>query len=144
MDCIVLYVPITPWGAGSSVTGAPLSLNGGISLDMSRMDKIINLDRNNLKVTVQAGICGETLENYLNDQMLTLNHSPQSLNRSTTGGWVATRATGQFSSKYGGIEDLVLGMNIIIPNGKIIKIKPSVRPSLGPDLKEIFIGTATR
>ena len=133
-------VPVTPWGAGSAVTGAPLPLTGGISLDMSRMDKILNLDKKNLTVTVQAGILGDRLENYLNERRLSLNHSPQSLNRSTPGGWVATRSTGQFSSRYGGIEDLLLGINVVIPNGEIVKIKPAIRASMGPDLKEIFTG----
>ena len=66
-------VPVTPWGAGSAVTGAPLPLTGGISLDMSRMDKILNLDKNNLTVTVQAGILGNRLENYLNERRLSLD-----------------------------------------------------------------------
>ena len=133
-------IPVTPWGFGSSVTGAPLPLSGGVSLDMSHMDKIINLDQNNLHVTVEAGICGKELENYLNSKKLTLNHSPQSLHRSTPGGWFATRATGQFSSRYGGIENLILGINVVIPNGEIIKIKPAIRASMGPDLKEVFLG----
>ena len=133
-------VPVTPWGAGSAVTGAPLPLSGGVSLDMSRMNKILNLDQKNLTVTVQAGIMGDKLENYLSERGFTLNHSPQSIDRSTAGGWVATRSTGQFSSRYGGIEDLLLGINVVIPNGEIVEIKPAVRPSMGPDLKEIFLG----
>ena len=128
-------VPVTPWGAGSAVTGAPLPLSGGVSLDMSRMNKILNLDQKNLTVTVQAGIMGDQLENYLSERGLTLNHSPQSIERSTAGGWVATRSTGQFSSRYGGIEDLLLGINVVIPNGEIVEIKPAIRASMGPDLK---------
>ena len=133
-------VPVTPWGAGSAVTGAPLPLSGGVSLDMSRMNKILNLDQKNLTVTVQAGVMGDKLENYLSERGLTLNHSPQSIDSSTAGGWVATRSTGQFSSRYGGIEDLLLGINVVIPNGEIVEIKPAVRASMGPDLKEIFLG----
>jgi alkyldihydroxyacetonephosphate synthase len=71
------------------------------------------LDETNLMVTVQAGMMGHVLEAILNQRGCTLNHSPQSLDRSTVGGWVATRATGQFSSRWGGIEDLIVSLTVI-------------------------------
>src|SRR6185436_4760229 len=100
----------TPWGAGSSVTGAPLPISGGISLDMRALNEVTAIDQVNLTVTVQAGKMGHELEQELNSLGFTLNHSPQSLNRSTVGGWIATRATGQFSSRWGGIEELVVAL----------------------------------
>lgn len=133
-------IPVTPWGAGSAVTGSPLPLSGGISLDMSRLDKIISVNETDLTVTVQAGVWGDRLENHLNQRGLTLNHSPQSLDASTAGGWVATRSTGQFSSRYGGIEDLLLGVNVVLAGGGIVQINPTVRASMGPDLKQFFMG----
>ena len=98
-------VPVTPWGLGSSVVGGPLTVHGGISLDTTKLDRVIDIDTENMHVTVEAGKNGGILEDQLQSLGLTLNHSPQSLYRSTVGGWLATRATGQFSSRYGGIEE---------------------------------------
>ena len=134
-------VPVTPWGAGSSVTGAPLPLQGGITLDMSAMEHVLALDETNLLVKVEAGKRGYELETELNARGYTLNHSPQSLHRSTVGGWIATRATGQFSSRWGGIEELAVALTIVLASGEIIETKLAPRAAIGPDLKHIFIGS---
>src|SRR5262245_35390171 len=83
------HVCLTPWGAGSAVTGAALPLHGGLSVDMSAMSQLLEFDEHNLLVKVQAGMMGHHLEEALNQRGYTLNHSPQSLHRSTVGGWVA-------------------------------------------------------
>lgn len=134
-------VAVTPWGRGSSVTGAPLPMQGGIVLDMSAMEKILVLDDANLFVTVQAGIWGHKLEEVLNARGLTLNHSPQSLDRSSPGGWVATRATGQFSSKWGGIEDLCLALTVVLGDGTVVRTPLAPRASMGPEMRNLFIGS---
>jgi alkyldihydroxyacetonephosphate synthase len=133
-------VPVTPWGLGSSVTGAPLALHGGISLDLSGMTRLLALDETNLLVKVQAGKLGSQLEQELNERGYTLNHSPQSLDRSTVGGWVSTRATGQFSSRWGGIEDLALALTVVLPTGEIVETLFAPRGAVGPDLRQVFIG----
>ena len=133
-------VAVTPWGLGSSVTGAPLPMHGGISLDMSAMKRILVLDETNLLVKVQAGILGIELERQLNERGYTLNHSPQSLDRSSAGGWVSTRATGQFSSRYGGIEDLTVAFTVVLPTGEIVATQFSPRAAVGPDLRHVFMG----
>lgn len=131
---------ITPWGAGSSVTGAPLPLNGGITLDLSDLNRTVNINEDNLTVTVQAGKMGNVLEDELNKRGYTLNHSPQSLDRSTVGGWISTRATGQFSSKWGGIEDLAVGFDVVLPDGSTVSYETGPRMAVGPDLRHVFIG----
>jgi alkyldihydroxyacetonephosphate synthase len=133
-------VPVTPWGLGSSVTGAPLPMRGGIVLDMSAMNRILVLDETNLLVKAQAGILGIELERRLNEHGYTLNHSPQSLDRSSPGGWVSTRAMGQFSSRYGGIEDLTVAYTIILPTGESVATQFAPRAAVGPDLRHIFMG----
>ena len=120
-------VAVTPWGAGSSVTGAPLPMHGGVSLDLSAMNQVLWLDEMDLMVKVQAGVMGHLLEADLNRRGYTLNHSPQSLDRSTVGGWVATRATGQFSSRWGGIEDLALAITVVLPTGEIVETRLAPR-----------------
>jgi alkyldihydroxyacetonephosphate synthase len=134
-------IAVTPWGAGSSVTGAPLPLNGGITLDLSRMSRFIRRDELNMMVTVETGMMGDVLEQQLNAAGYTLNHSPQSLNRSTVGGWIATRATGQFSSRYGGIEDLVVSLKAVLPDGTVLETTGVPRASTGMDLRQLFLGS---
>ncbi len=133
-------VPVTPWGLGSSVTGAPLPLHGGISLDLSGMKRVLALDPTNLLVRVQAGKLGLELEQQLNKRGFTLNHSPQSLDRSSVGGWVSTRATGQFSSRWGGIEDLALALTAVLPTGEVVETPLAPRAAVGPDLRHLFMG----
>ncbi len=134
-------VPVTPWGAGSGVTGAALSLEGGICLDLSLMNGIISLDETNLLVKVEAGVMGHVLEAELSKRGYTLNHSPQSIERSTVGGWVATRAIGQFSSRWGGIEDLVVALTVVLSTGEVVETCLVPRAAIGPDLQQLFIGS---
>ncbi len=134
-------IPVTPRGAGSGVTGAALAVRGGICLDTSAMNRIVALDETNLLVTVQAGTLGHVLAQVLNQQGYTLNHSPQSLERSSVGGWVATRATGQFSSRWGGIEDLAAAFTVVLPTGEIVETRLVPRAAIGPDLRHVFIGS---
>jgi alkyldihydroxyacetonephosphate synthase len=134
-------VPVTPRGAGSSVTGAPLPMKGGISLDMSAMRSMLTLDEINLLVRVEAGMIGHELEEELNARGYTLNHSPQSLRLSTVGGWVSTRATGHFSSGWGGIENLISALTVVLPTGELIKTKLAPRAAVGPELRELFVGS---
>jgi alkyldihydroxyacetonephosphate synthase len=133
--------PITPWGAGSAVTGACLTEYGGVTVDLEAMNATIAIDEVNLMVTAEAGKRGDVLEAELNARGFTLNHSPQSLDRSTIGGWVATRATGQFSSRYGGIEDLLISLKVVLPSGEIVNTKRTPRAAIGLDTKELFIGS---
>ena len=105
-------MPVTTRGLGSSVTGQPLPQSGGIVLDVSGITGPVDLSENDLTVTVGAGWRGGDLEDLLRKSGHTLGNSPQSLYRSTVGGWVATRESGQLSSKYGGIEDLVIGLEV--------------------------------
>lgn len=133
--------PITAWGLGSSVTGQPLPVAGGIVLDLSELTGVPELNEVDRSVTVPAGVRGSDLEDWLGERGLTLNHSPQSLGRSTVGGWVATRATGQFSSRYGGVEDLVLGYQVVLADGTVADLGQRPRAAMGPDLKHLFLGS---
>ncbi|HVN53295.1 MAG TPA: FAD-binding oxidoreductase [Anaerolineaceae bacterium] len=133
-------IPVTPRGAGSGVVGAAIPVQGGIVLDLSNLDRILILDETNLLVRAEAGVMGHRLEAELNARGYTLNHSPQSLDRSTVGGWVATRATGQFSSRWGGIEDMLLALTVALPAGEVIETRLAPRAALGPELRELFVG----
>jgi alkyldihydroxyacetonephosphate synthase len=133
-------VPVTPWGLGSAVTGAPIPMHAGVVLDMSSMRQVSVVDETNLLVLVEAGKLGIELERELGARGYTLGHSPQSLDRSSVGGWVSTRATGQFSSRYGSIEDLVVALTVVLPSGEVVQTPLVPRAAIGPDLQELFIG----
>lgn len=132
-------VSVTPWGAGSSVSGAGLA-SRGICLDLSDMNRTLDIDSLNHTVRVETGKMGHVLESELNAHGFTLNHSPQSLDRSTVGGWVSTRASGQFSSRWGSIEDLCISVTAVLPDGGTVTTPNTPRAAVGPDIRHLFIG----
>jgi alkyldihydroxyacetonephosphate synthase len=133
-------VPITPFGGGSGVLGGAIPLNGSVILNLQRMSRFLNLDELSLVAEFEAGIIGANLELELKYRGYSAGNIPQSLYCSTLGGWISTRAAGQFSTKYGKIEDMVLGMEVVLPDGNLLKIKPVPRRSVGPSLKDLFLG----
>jgi alkyldihydroxyacetonephosphate synthase len=128
-------------GKSGSTGGAEAGDPTTVVLDGSKLNKILSVDTENMQVTVQCGVPLSLLEQELNKRNLTTGHYPQSLPMAQMGGLVATRSTGQFSTLYGGIEDLVIGLKAILPDGTEIKINNVPRRSSGPDLRSIFVGS---
>ena len=133
-------IPVIPFAEGSGVVGGAVAIYGGIILDMKKFNKVISINDKDLTVTCEAGINGMNLERYLNAKGYTGGHIPQSLYTSSVGGYIAHRAAGQFSTKYGKIEDMVMGMELVLPKGDILKFKTIARASTGPQLDKFFIG----
>ena len=133
-------IPVIPYAEGSGVVGGAIPIRGGIIIDMKKFNQILKLNEKDLTVTVQSGINGMNLERALNHKGYTCGNIPQSVQMSSVGGWTAHRAAGQFSTKYGKIEDIILGMEIILPQGDIINFNPIVRKATGPQLDKLFIG----
>jgi alkyldihydroxyacetonephosphate synthase len=134
-------VPVVPFGAGSGVCGGVLPAGGAIVIDMRRMRSLLELNETALTARVQAGMMGHHFEEALNARGYTMGHFPQSISLSTVGGWVATRAAGQFSTRYGAIEDMLLGLEAVLPDGLIVRINPTPRRAAGPDLRQLFLGS---
>ncbi len=111
-----------------------------IVIDALHLDKIMKIDPYNSQATVQAGVALQDLEDELRKIGCTTGHSPQSKPVAKYGGLVATRSIGQFSTLYGGIEDMVVGLECVFPDGTISKIKNVSRRSGGPDIRHIAIG----
>jgi alkyldihydroxyacetonephosphate synthase len=132
---------VVPRGAGSSVTGAAIPADGALVLDLCRLDRILELDEVNGQVTVEAGVLGGDLEARLAESGWTTWFSPQSLHRSTVGGWVATGASGQFSSRFGGIEDIVAALTVVLADGRVVRLGTPPRGAVGPDLMRLIVGT---
>lgn len=134
-------IPVIPFGEGSGVLGGAIPVEGGIVVDMKKMDSILDINRTNLTVTVQPGINGMNFERALNREGYTSGHIPQSLYCSTVGGWLACRAAGQFSTKYGKIDDMVISLEAVLPQGEIIRSKPVPKSSTGPRIDKLLLGS---
>lgn len=112
-----------------------------VMLDGSGMDKILKIDEENMVATCQCGVPLRVLEELLNKRGLTTGHTPQSLPLADMGGLIATRSIGQFSTYYGGIEDLLSGLEAVLPTGEVIRIRNVPRRAAGPDLRHFFLGS---
>lgn len=133
--------PVLPFGEGSSVVGGIRSNEGALCIDLGEMWRIVDLDLVSRLVTVEAGVTGPQLMGVLEEAGYMLGHEPQSHDISSVGGWVATRACGQLSARYGGIEDLVAGLEAVLPGGHVVRSKAVPRRSAGPDLMHLMIGS---
>lgn len=111
-----------------------------IVIDSRDLNKIIDIDVYNMQATVQGGVALQDLEDELRKVGYTTGHSPQSKPVAQYGGLVATRSIGQFSTLYGGIEDMVVGLECVFPDGHISRIKNVPRRAGGPDIRHIVIG----
>jgi alkyldihydroxyacetonephosphate synthase len=120
--CAQERITLVPWGAGSGVCGATVPEEDAVALDLKRMNRIIEVRASQGVVVVEPGLIGEELEERLNGQGLTLGHFPSSIACSTVGGYVACRSAGQFSSRYGKIEDMLLGLEVVLPGGDIARL----------------------
>ena len=127
-------------GHSATEGGLETIVENSIVLDGSQMKKIINIDTYNMQVTCECGVVLEDLENKVRELGFTTGHSPQSKPLAQMGGLVATRSIGQFSTLYGGIEDMIVGMEAVFPNGKICRIKNVPRRAAGPDIRHIICG----
>jgi len=134
-------VIVTPMGGGTGVCGAVAPRAGELVLDMSAFDRILDLDETNLTCTCESGVNGLVLEKHLNERGLTLGHFPSSLPGTTIGGLVATRSSGQESSRYGSIEDMVLGLAVVLPDGTFAAPRPGPRSAVGPALHQLWMGS---
>jgi len=136
-----LRTAVVPFGLGSGVCGGVEPGADAVVVDLSRMAALVRVDGHSLVATVQAGLRGSECERLLGEQGLTLGHFPQSIALSTVGGWVATRASGQLSTRYGNIEDLLLAIEVVLPGGRVVRTFPAPRAATGPSLREIFLGS---
>jgi alkyldihydroxyacetonephosphate synthase len=135
-------VPVVPRGGGSGTQGGTFALYGGIAVDMTRMNRVIDIDETSLAVTVEGGIDGSVLEKELNGLGLTLPHYPGShFFGATIGGSLAARGSGVVSTKYGKAEDMVLQVEAVLPPGRRITTLPVPNHAAGPDLLQTLVGS---
>lgn len=133
--CAKQGVPVCAVGGASSVTGASSPTQGGVVVDLKRLDRIRSLSVDDGVAEIEAGILGIHLENALQRAGWTMGHFPSSIMCSTLGGWVATRSAGQASSRYGKIEDMVFDLEIASVDGSVTWTRQDF------DLTQILVGS---
>jgi alkyldihydroxyacetonephosphate synthase len=134
-------MPIIPYGGGSGVCGGVVALFGGVTVDLKRMTGMSAIDRDEMICDVEAGLNGERFERALQRRGYTLGHFPSSIYCSTVGGWLATRAAGQMSTKYGKIEDRVAGVTVVTGRGDIISTAELARARSGHNWTQMVVGS---
>lgn len=145
-NCAAAGARVIPWGGGTSVTGGVNVIPGTapvVSLDLAALSGLQSLDETSQLAVFGAGTSGPAIEGALNARGFTLGHFPQSWELSTLGGWVATRASGQESLGYGDIHDMVAGLELTAPNGRIV-LPAFPSSAAGPDLRHLVLGSEGR
>jgi alkyldihydroxyacetonephosphate synthase len=142
--CNEAVVAVTPMAGRSGVCGGSIPVHGGVSLDLTGLDGLVSVDEVSLTADVRAGMFGPDLEAALGKvgSGYTLGHWPQSMDLSTVGGWLACRGAGQYSTRYGKIEDMVLGLEVVLANGRVVRTEGhGPRAATGPNLTQLFVGS---
>ena len=127
-------------GGTATEGGLETPVENSIVVDGGQMNRIVTVDAYNMQATAQCGVPLQLLEDAARELGLTTGHSPQSKPIASMGGLVATRSIGQFSTLYGGIEDMVVGCEVVFPGGQVSRIKNVPRRAAGPDIRHIVIG----
>jgi alkyldihydroxyacetonephosphate synthase len=138
-------IAATPYGGGSSVVGGVEPPSGGdwrgaVSIDLGRLDRVLEVDGVSRAARIQAGVYGPALEDQLRPQGYTLRHFPQSFEFSTLGGWIATRSGGHFATLYTHIDDFVESVRVITPTGAL-ESRRLPGSGAGPSPDRMFIGS---
>lgn len=139
--CRAHGAPMIPRGAGSGCVGGVLASPDSVVISTEGLAGLEWLDPVDGLAAFGAGTMGIDAENRVREHGLTIGHWPQSIEVSSVGGWVATRASGQYSTAYGNIEDIVYAVEAVLPDGSIYRSRPTPRASAGPDLRQLLLGS---
>lgn len=138
---------VIPYGGGSNIVGAleavPTETRQVLSIDMGRMNKVLEIDEASGLARIEAGVLGPDMEVQLNAKGWTMGHFPDSFVWSTLGGWIATRSTGMQSDKYGDIADITRGLRMVM-DGQVLVLRPLPSYSSGPSVREMVLGSEGR
>jgi alkyldihydroxyacetonephosphate synthase len=138
---------VIPFGGGTSISGSLEAPAGEsrpvVSVDLARLDRVLDIDPVSRLARVQAGVLGPDLESQLNARGWTLGHFPDSFTHSSLGGWIATRSSGMQSDRYGDIAELTRAVRVVTPAGTLAT-RPVPSTSTGPSVREMVLGSEGR
>lgn len=134
-------IPIIPYGGGTGVMGGILPVHGGIILDVSRLDRLLNVDPGSMIAEVQAGTVLQDLYDGLKPYGLMPGHDPYSVPIATVAGTISTNGVGYRASAFGPMGDQVIALEVVLPDGRVIETRPVPKQSTGPNLNHLFIGS---
>lgn len=142
--CAERRIAVVPFGGGTSVVGGLEPERGGfeavVSLDLRRLDRLIELDELSRTATLEAGLRGPDAETLLNERGYVLGHHPQSFEFASLGGFAAARSSGQASAGYGRFDERVLALRVATPRGSL-ELGRAPKSAAGPDLRQLFLGS---
>ena len=134
-------IPVTPRGQGTGLVGASVAIHGGIMINLSKMDKILELDEENLTLTVEPGVLLMTISQYVEERDLFYPPDPGEKS-ATIAGNINTNAGGMRAVKYGVTRDYVRGLEVVLPNGEVINVGGKVvKNSSGYSIKDLIVGS---
>ncbi|HSL73055.1 MAG TPA: FAD-binding oxidoreductase [Ilumatobacteraceae bacterium] len=139
--CNNARVPLTVAGGRSGVCGAAAPIFGGVVLDATALAGVVDVDVVSGIVEVLPGTFGPDLEAELGAVGLSVGHFPQSFDLATVGGWIGARGAGQYSTRYGKIEDMVVGLEVVLADGTVVRTGGAPAAAAGPDLTQLFVGS---
>ena len=143
--CTGARIACIPYGGGSSVVGGTEArvgdgYAGAVSLDLGKLDRVLEIDRASRAARIQGGVLGPALEDQLRPHQLTLRHYPQSFEFSTLGGWIATRSGGHYATLYTHIDDFVESLRVVTPSG-VVETRRLPGSGAGPAPDRLFVGS---
>jgi alkyldihydroxyacetonephosphate synthase len=139
--CNNARLPLTVAGGRSGVCGAAAPIFGGVVLDATAMAGVVAIDTVSGIVEVLPGTFGPDLEDELRAAGVSVGHFPQSFDLATVGGWIGARGAGQYSTRYGKIEDMVVGLEVVLADGTVIRTGGAPAAAAGPDITQLFVGS---
>lgn len=134
-------LPVTPLGGGSGVQGAANANLGGLLLDLTSLNRVREIDESSLTCTVECGMNIMAFNAELSKRGLTFTHDPASAEWASIGGAIAARGSGVLSTRYGNIQDHVLSLEVVLPDGQVAHLPAVPRHGAGPELSQLFVGS---